>query len=198
MNVSFVMIDTDTVTDVRALLAGNLRRLRVARHLSLSELARATGVSKATLSGIEAGRANPTAETLATIAAALQAPIAELLEAPPQSEVRIVRRAAASTGSPDRASLRLLEAANLNGTLELSELTLPAHTLHQERARAAGARAHLLALQGKLIAGPAERPSELASGDYASFPADVPHSFESMRTPARALAIYSHHFARGL
>lgn len=189
INVSFVMRSTRTGDDIRELLAGNLRRLRIARHLSLSELARITGASKATLSGIEAGRANPTAETLATIAGALQAPIAELLEAPSQSEVRIVRKAAAPSGPPDRATLRVLEAANLNGTSEISELTLPAHTFHQERARARGSRTHLLILQGKLIAGPTERPSELAGGDYASFPADVPHSFETMRMPARVLLV---------
>ena len=49
---------------VQETLAANLRRLRIARHLSLSELARATSMSKATLSSIENGRANPTVDTL--------------------------------------------------------------------------------------------------------------------------------------
>ena len=52
-------------------LAANLRRLRIARRLSLSELARATGMSKATLSSVESGRSNPTIETLAALAGAL-------------------------------------------------------------------------------------------------------------------------------
>src|SRR5437660_3180036 len=78
---------------VHQLLAANLRRLRIARHLSLSELARATGISKATLSGIENGRANPTVDTLAGLASAMRISLIELLEELPLGEVRIVRAA---------------------------------------------------------------------------------------------------------
>src|SRR6516164_5925426 len=72
-------------------LAANLRRLRIARHLSLSELARATSMSKATLSSIENGRANPTVDALASLAAALRVPLGELLEELPPGEVKVVR-----------------------------------------------------------------------------------------------------------
>ena len=44
-------------------------------------------------------------------------------------------------------------------------------------------------LEGKLIAGPVERVTELAAGDYASFPIDVPHVYETERTGARALVL---------
>jgi hypothetical protein len=44
-------------------------------------------------------------------------------------------------------------------------------------------------LAGTLIAGPAERYTELASGDYASFPADVPQLYETTRHAARALLL---------
>jgi len=178
-------VTSHTSTDIRVLLASNLRRLRVARHLSLSELARLTSMSKATLSGIEAGRANPTAETLAALAQALHVRIAELLEAPPGGEVRIVR--VERHRALDRVRMRMLEAVALEGDAEVFELGLPAGKVHEAPARVNGARTLLLVLQGKLIAGPVERISELACGDYASFPADVPHSYEAVRAPARAL-----------
>ena len=44
-------------------------------------------------------------------------------------------------------------------------------------------------LEGKLIAGPVERVTELSAGDYASFPVDAPHLFEAGRKPARALLL---------
>jgi len=44
-------------------------------------------------------------------------------------------------------------------------------------------------LEGKLIAGPVERMTELAPGDYASFPVDGPHMYETERTGARALVL---------
>src|SRR3954452_4268606 len=92
LNVTFTMV-------LQAQLAANLRRLRIARHLSLSELARATAMSKATLSGIENGRANPTVETLAALAGALRVPVGELLAEPPLGEVRVVRSAGARFGA---------------------------------------------------------------------------------------------------
>src|SRR3954452_4392253 len=75
----------------RAALAANLRRLRVAAHTSLSELARATGVGKATLSAIENGRGNPTVETLAALAGGLAVPLVDLLAVPAPAPVTVVR-----------------------------------------------------------------------------------------------------------
>jgi transcriptional regulator with XRE-family HTH domain len=188
MNDLFSIIHQQTSgEDLRARLATNLRRLRVARHLSLSELARATPVSKATLSGIERGGANPTVETLAALAGALGVAVGDLLEEAPVGEVRIVR--ASPAGALERFGVRVLEAAALDGQTELGEVHLPARQAREEEPRAAGARAQLVVLQGKLIAGPVERVSELVVGDYASFPTDVPHLYEAPRHAARALVL---------
>jgi quercetin dioxygenase-like cupin family protein len=54
-------------------------------------------------------------------------------------------------------------------------------------AGARGNRAGVYVLEGKLIAGPVERVTELGTGDYASFPVDVPHLYETERHRARAL-----------
>jgi transcriptional regulator with XRE-family HTH domain len=158
-------------------LAANLRRLRIARRLSLSELARGTGMSKATLSSVESGRSNPTVETLASLAAALRVSLGELLEEPPLDEVRIVRRG--RDGVLDRD----------DDGLELSERTWGPRQVDEPAVGPAGARLGLYVLEGKLMAGPVERVTELATGDYASFPADVPHLFETQRVGARALVL---------
>ena len=60
-------------------LAHSLRTLRDRRGLSLGNLARAAGVSPATLSGLEAGRGNPTMATLLNVARALGVPASRLL-----------------------------------------------------------------------------------------------------------------------
>jgi transcriptional regulator with XRE-family HTH domain len=189
MNVTFFMVDQKTSEGVRAGLASNLRRLRVAHHLSLSELARTTGMSKATLSGIERGNANPTVDTLAALAGALRVSMAELLQVIPVGEMRVVRAAQNHLGSPDSVGQRILEVGELDGTAELLELSLPTRHVREEGARAAGSRTQVLVLQGKLIAGPIERISELSTGDYASFPADGPHLYETTRVIARALVL---------
>jgi len=190
------MID-DRRNGVQDLLTGNLRRLRIARHLSLSELARATGMSKATLSGIENGRANPTLDTLAALAQALRVSIVELLEEAPLGEVRVVRAAGRAGERRDGAAQSLVDEIALEGSVQIVELALRAHQALESAARARGSRAHVYVLQGRLIAGPVERITELGPGDYASFPADVPHSFEAGPGAVRALLLASApgHFA---
>ena len=49
-------------------IALNVRHLRIENGLSLSELARASGVSKGTLSRLEAGSRNPTIKALIALA----------------------------------------------------------------------------------------------------------------------------------
>lgn len=179
---------TDERTRIQATLAANLRRLRIARQLSLSELARATSMSKATLSGIERGRCNPTVDTLASLAGALRVSFSELLEELPLGEVRVIRasqRQAQALAGTQQVSLDSLTRA----TGSLTELVLQPRQLYEPKPLAADARAHVYVLQGKLIAGPLERVTELAAGDYASFPADGPHAYESGRLPARALLL---------
>jgi transcriptional regulator with XRE-family HTH domain len=157
------------------LLAANLRRLRIARRLSLSELARATGMSKATLSSIESGRSNPTVETLASLAEALRVSLGELLEEPPLGDVRVIR-----AGGLDRVE---------QAGVALSERGWGPHEVEEPEPALAGTRAGVYVLEGKLIAGPVERVTELTVGDYASFPVDVPHMYETERARARALVL---------
>lgn len=174
---------------VQGVLAANLRRLRIARHLSLSELARATNVSKATLSSIENGRANPTVDTLAGLAAVLRVSIAELLEELPLGEVRVVRGARTRISRLDGIPQRGIDELVVDGELRLAEISLRARQASELDAKPVGSRAHLFVLEGKFIAGPVERITELAGGDYASFPTDVPHVYEAGRDPARALLL---------
>lgn len=189
MNVLFAKSYQTAGEDVRARLALNLRRLRIARHLSLSELARSTAMSKATLSGIERGRANPTIDTLAALATTLHVSIPELLQEAELGEVRIVRAGQPGTGRSDQVRVHALETIGLDGKIDFFELALPARHAHEAPPQADGSRSHAFVLQGKLIAGPVDRISELAVGDYASFPSDVPHLYEAIRGPVRVLVL---------
>jgi transcriptional regulator with XRE-family HTH domain len=160
------------------LLARNLRRLRVARRWSLSELAAVTGVGKATVSAIENGRANPTVGTLAALAAALEVEVSALLEGAAEDDLVVKRRAA-----PGRLA-RLAE-----GGGELHRASFEPGAAVQHRARPPGTRMHVLVTRGTLVAGPDERIAELGPGDYMSFPADRPHSFSTASGGADAVLV---------
>jgi transcriptional regulator with XRE-family HTH domain len=185
-----MMTNAEADEDTRARLAVNLRRRRIARHLSLSQLARMTSMSKATLSGIESGRGNPTIDTLSVLAGTLGVSVGELLDEAPAGAVHVVRVADAHPWPPAGEGRRLLETAGkLSGSLEAFELALPAHHVHESPARTDGSWDGVLVLQGRLIAGPTERITELSGGDYASFPTDGPCQYEAGRAAARALVL---------
>ena len=69
-----------------ALVAWNVRKLRVKRGLSQEALAVDAGVDRSYVGRIERGIENPTAETLERLAAALDVPVAELLAVPKANE----------------------------------------------------------------------------------------------------------------
>jgi transcriptional regulator with XRE-family HTH domain len=171
------------IAPARETLARNLRRLRVARRWSLSELAAAADTGKATLSAIENARANPTVETLATLAGALEVDVTALLEAAPADEVTLVR---AREGEPNADGLTKLGAAAAG---EVHRAVFKARSTVIAKPRPAGARVHVVVTRGTLVVGPVERIVELGPGDYVSFPADRPYEFNTSRNGAAALVV---------
>ena len=66
--------------EINAIIAENLKRLRLERNQSLGQLAKSCGVSKVMLSQIEKGDTNPTINTVWKIAKGLKVPYTALLE----------------------------------------------------------------------------------------------------------------------
>lgn len=66
--------------DMRKLVGRNVRRLRLARHLTQEQFAERSGFSQQYISDLERGRRNPTVVSLFELATALQANPVELLE----------------------------------------------------------------------------------------------------------------------
>lgn len=69
-----------------AIVAWNLRRLRVKRGMSQEALAVDAGVDRSYVGRIERGVENPTVETLDRLAKALEVPASELLLVPKSNE----------------------------------------------------------------------------------------------------------------
>ncbi|MFI3904735.1 helix-turn-helix domain-containing protein [Ochrobactrum sp. S1502_03] len=64
--------------EIQELLALNLRRIRVAKNISQDELALLAGVERAYVGHIERGKKNPTIQTLAKLAHALNCEVKDL------------------------------------------------------------------------------------------------------------------------
>jgi transcriptional regulator with XRE-family HTH domain len=166
----------------------NLRRLRTGQSLSLSDLARSSGVAKATLSALEGGRGNPTLETLSALAAALEIPMGDLITAADPPPVTIVR-SDEGTDIPGTANdLRLIARFTPGGTVEVYEAQWPKRSTRNAGGHGPGTREHVFVTRGGLKVGPLGREVGLSGGGYATFAADEPHLYEA-RAGTRALLL---------
>lgn len=166
----------------------NLRRLRGEQGLSLSDLARTSGVAKATLSALEGGRGNPTLETLSALGAALQIPMGDLITAADPAPVTVVR-SDDGTDIPGTANdLRLIARFNPGGPVEIYEAQWPKRSTRNAGGHGPGTREHVFVTRGGLKVGPLGREVGLSAGDYATFAADEPHLYEA-RAGTRALLL---------
>ena len=72
----------------RALVAWNLRRIRVRQGISQERLAYDAGVDRSYTGGLERGEENPTVDVLDRLAETLAVPLSELFRAPRAGEER--------------------------------------------------------------------------------------------------------------
>ena len=166
--------------DLGRRVAENLRQRRKARGMSLDDLARSSGVSRAALSQIETCKSNPTVGVLWKVAVGLGVPFAELLGAP-RSGAMVLRRGDAQVlrSADGRLESRPLAPAGTSPLIELYELRLSARGTHTSEPHAPGTHELLVVLSGQLKMHVAEEVYELAAGDSVSFSADRPHVYEN-------------------
>ena len=164
-------------------LGPRLRALRLQRGLSLADLARATGVSEATMSRIETGASAVSAPHLYGLAQHLGVDVAALFSAEAgaiRPGVRSVTRAGEgeSFASP-RLQARLLNADLLHKAMTPFLNRVTATTLPE----AGGLAAHpgeewLYVLRGPLwLHSDSHAPLCLQSGDSLYFDASTPHAY---------------------
>lgn len=175
--------------DVPEIVASNLSRVRRAKGLSLSELARTSGVAKATISKLELGRGNPTMATMFALADALGTPLGELI-AEHRPSTQLVR----ATDGP-RVTRGVVEARYINRVqagldlIEIYELDVDPEQEEESLPHRRGVYEHVFVLSGRMLAGPSEALRELETGDYIYFRADCPHRYVAKAAPARALCL---------
>jgi transcriptional regulator with XRE-family HTH domain len=172
-------------------IALNLRRLRADRGVSLSELARSSGVSKGTLSRLESGSGNPTVETLMNLARSLGVSLDDLL-ADEGSRVRVVRSTEGTWVRGSAVGYRLMDRLLGRSVVDVYENVYVAGMRRESEGHAEGSIEHLFVIAGRLMAGPVGEAVEVETGDYARYPADRPHVYEAIGEEARAVLLISY------
>ena len=167
--------------EINRRVAVNLKRLRREQNLTLEELGRRSGVSRAMLSQIESMKVNPTIAVVWKISAGLGVGFADLLgpEAPAKVEVLLAREAR-YLWSRDRTFRSRPLVTNVPGhKVELYEIWLGPRAAHAADPHPAGSRELLSVLAGELRLEVAGEPHRLGVGDAILFVADQPHRYQN-------------------
>ncbi|MDP8960821.1 MAG: XRE family transcriptional regulator [Actinomycetota bacterium] len=172
-----------------SIIGVNIRRLREAQGVSLSGLARHSGIAKATLSALESGSSNPTIATLEALSGALNVPLRELLAGQAEPSTWVVRGTGAGSGDSND---RLVESFSPRGVVEVYDIRFTPGTRIVYEAHAEGVVERVLVQEGVLLAGPVNEPVELQPGDFITFLADRDHCYASVEGTVRGALIVSY------
>jgi transcriptional regulator with XRE-family HTH domain len=148
--------------------------------MSLDDLARASGVSRAALSQVETVKTNPTVGLLWKIAVGLGVPFADLI-GEVKSGTSVLRRGDAQVlrSLDGKLESRPLTPAGASALVEIYELRLAARSTHASEPHAAGTHEFVVVLSGSLRLHLDGEVHDLLAGDTVSFVADKPHAYEN-------------------
>lgn len=167
-----------------AAVGRRVRALRTDRGLSLSELARRAGIGKGSLSEIEAGRRNPTIETLYALCAPMSVPMTALVGDEPAASGHHPH-----TRGGGMTSVTLDVRHLPDRTVEVFRLEFAAGADHTSPAHGPGVVEHITVVAGTLSAGPTDRMRTVAAGQSTSFRSDSAHRYRAADEPTEAVLV---------
>jgi transcriptional regulator with XRE-family HTH domain len=162
-------------------VGSRLRSLRTERSVSLSELARRSGIGKGTISELENDRRGARLETLFALATALNAPLGALLADP--ADVELTRVSGTSVGA------LLIDRWTIGTSLVEVYRAALAPTRQDSPPHAAGIEETITVVQGRVRVGPVDAARELSEGESLRYPGDAPHRFQAIGHPAEVVLL---------
>jgi transcriptional regulator with XRE-family HTH domain len=181
------METSPAIAAVLAEVGARLKRVRVRRGVTLTELAATTGISKSTLSRLETGQRKPSLELLLPIAQAHQVPLDELVGAPAFGDPRIRLAPKKRKGRivvPLTQQPSGMHAWKVLIPPEAGEPELRIHEGHE----------WLYVLSGRLRLIISDRDMTLDAGEVAEFDTGLPHWFGAAGDePVEILSLLGRH-----
>jgi transcriptional regulator with XRE-family HTH domain len=184
--------DGRPLDDVVKAVAQNVKRVRTARGLSQAELARRSGIAKATLSQLEVAKGNPTIETLFALTKVLAVPLGVLLHEDATTPIDVSRAAGRPVIEGAAVDMSLTDTFSSGAVLHEIYLMHVRVGRQEGKPHAGGVQERILVMEGRLLTGPIDQPVEVAAGDYICFDADRPHVYEALRKPVTATLLITY------
>lgn len=159
-------------------IAINLKELRTERNLTLGQLSKMSGISKAVLSDIEKGSSNPTVNTIWKIANGLNVPYTRLMESI-EKETTIIRKSepVVQTGETDHYRVYCYFTNTPVRNFELFYVELDAHSSNVTIGHSEKAQEYIYMIQGELVLHTEMGDHTLQVGDALVFDSSINHTY---------------------
>ena len=165
-------------------VGANVKKERRSLQWSLETLALRSGVSKAMLSQIEAGKTNPTVGTLWKIAQALEVEFDALIkgEGGRLRRFEINRGNCVTSVSTDKSDtvFKVLSPLSSVGTLEFYLVEQEVGGAHFSQPHGTGTEEFVTVLEGRIEVRAGNQQAELSAGDFIIYQSDVEHSITNI------------------
>jgi len=160
------------------IIAINLKELREERNLTLGQLSKISGISKAMLSDIEKGGSNPTINTIWKIANGLNVPYTMLMEGI-ERETTVVRKeeTEAQTGETDHYRVHCYFGSTPVRNFELFYVELDAWSSNDSIGHSKKAQEYIYVTEGELHLHTEAGDYTLSEGDALVFDSTINHTY---------------------
>jgi transcriptional regulator with XRE-family HTH domain len=180
-------VEDTSAADIAAALdqvGARLKRLRTQRRMTLTGVAKTTGISKSTMSRLETGQRRPTLELLLALSHAYRVPLDYLVAAPEEGDPRIQLKPGHVKG---RTVIPLTRQPD---GMQAWKIVIPTTKVTPEP-RAHDGYEWIYVLSGHMRFVLGDQDWVLGPGEVASFDTKVPHWFGSTGDePAEILSIF--------
>ncbi|UMB79208.1 XRE family transcriptional regulator [Dickeya fangzhongdai] len=169
-------------------IGNKIKQLRITRNISLNDLSRLSGVSKAALSKLESGHSNPRVDTLDAIASALRVPLSDLLAVNTSAYPYMEKSIPMQGEYAQKMKFRI----GLGNIAEIWHLQMNPGVIINSPPHASGTHEHILVHSGSLMLKLADDESiVLKAGDFYCFSGNITHSYICTDSAVSATVVMS-------
>jgi transcriptional regulator with XRE-family HTH domain len=167
--------------DLNMMIGTKLKNIRNKRNLTLDELAKLTGVSKAMLGQIERGQSNPTVSTLWKISTGLKVCFSLFIDEN-QDDLKLISQKDISPIIEDNNKMRLYPIFPFDPTkgFEIFTIELEPGCNHISPPHNDGIEEYIIVTEGKIQISIDDKKFTLEKGNSIKFMANKPHAYENV------------------
>ena len=167
--------------DLNLIIGNKLKDIRNKRNLSLDEVTKLTGVSKAMLGQIERGQSNPTVSTLWKIATGLKVSFSVFIDEN-QDDLKVIDQNDISPIIEDNNRMRLypIFPFDANKGFEVFTIELEPDCNHISTPHNDGVEEYIIVTEGQIEIKINEKKFTLQKGNSIRFMANNPHTYKNI------------------